>query len=189
MLSRLLTLSFQEDGYQATPREVDLALSETAAAIENGQSEVLLAMSPTEPEALGMIEVRHMSGPPLGRHYLIGRLVVLPAYRGGRVARALILAAVESMTEAIPILTMTVGKRMPRSYKRLGAVVIGEVAAGSVEDVKRRLYGRRGITDHRRGLGPLLGGEREPEPEAGGKSAGGDREEPDPASKAGEPLL
>jgi len=184
----LLALAFVADGYNATDYEVHLAMAEASQAIQTGRATVLFAWSLepgawSRPPPIGMIEVREMSGPPLGRHYQMGRLVVVPSHRGsGRVARTLILGALSVMQdETLPILAMTVGRAIPRSYGRLGAIKIGEVAAGSVREVKRRLYGKRGASDRGGSPRALLGGVGGTEPEAGGARPGGDRQEPDPA--------
>jgi GNAT superfamily N-acetyltransferase len=141
-LGDLLHLSFKEDGYQATEETLYLALCELLEAIYSGVSTVWRAAGSLQgdrPLPVGMIEVRRMDVPPFGPHYLLSRLVVLPDYRGGRVALALIRHALAGMTEDVPILAMTLGKQIPRSYRRLGAVPIGQVAAGSVAEVRRRL--------------------------------------------------
>jgi hypothetical protein len=144
-LSGLLGLSFREEGSEVSEDDLACALAELTLAVRSGISTVWRVDGGTSPVPVfslpvGMIEVRYQETPPIGPHYLIGRLVVHPHHRDGKMARALIEAAILGIPEEDAVLLTSVLGPMRRSYRRYGAKEVGVIAAGTLSDVRRRLF-------------------------------------------------
>lgn len=134
-----MALSFREDGGTPSVEDIALAAAGMVEAIVAGLSTVWRAVIPNRPHPVGMLEVRFHRAPPLGDHYLIGRLVVEEEYRHRGVAWKLLRAGIGAIEgEDATIVFQSMGA-LPRSYVKLGAKPVAVIGAGSLKDARKGL--------------------------------------------------